>query len=74
MQTSEAKPIRQSCQFCSLKAEQFYFFYVPGIQELEVFSFFIHSEIAMIPAYEFCCLFDSWVCLFPLQHLATRWH
>lgn len=31
---------------------------------------FFYTKNAIIPLYEFCWLFDSWVCLFPLQHLA----
>lgn len=43
MQTLEAKPIRQSCQFCSLKAEQLYFFMYLEYRSWRCFFFFLFT-------------------------------
>lgn len=55
-ETSEANPIRQSCQFRSLKTGQFCCFYVLAILELEVFVFVFFT--LKMPSYT-----SSWVVL-----------
>lgn len=52
-----------------IKSFSLLFFFL-NTRNTEVEAFFFYTKKAIMPLYEFCRLFDSWVCLFPLQHLA----